>query len=82
MTVPSRHTDKNLPQTKIPKSDPAWPNEGEGNKSADVEYRKGLRNFVNSGQVQEKAKEAAAALDSSAGKDLREAEKKGRKKAR
>jgi hypothetical protein len=56
-----------------------WPNEGEGNKTADREYRKGTEAFVKSGRVEEQAQKAAEALDSDEGKELREAEEKGRK---
>ena len=56
-----------------------WPTEGEGNKTADREYRKGTEAFVKSGRVEEQAQKAAEALDSEEGKELREAEEKGRK---
>jgi hypothetical protein len=56
-----------------------WPNEGEGNKTADREYRKGTEAFVKSGRVDEQAQKAAEALDSDEGKELRQAEEKGRK---
>ena len=39
-----------------------WPNEGEGNKTADREYRKGTEAFVKSGRVEEQAQKAAEAL--------------------
>ena len=51
-----------------------WPNEGEGNKTADREYRKGTEAFVKSGRVEKQAQKAAEALDSDEGKELREAE--------
>jgi hypothetical protein len=57
----------------------AWPNEGEGNKSADRAYRKGVEEFVKSGRVEEQARNAAKALDGNEGQDLRRAEDKGRK---
>jgi hypothetical protein len=56
-----------------------WLNEGEGNKTADREYRKGTEAFVKSGRVEEQAQKAAEALDSDEGKELREAEETGRK---
>jgi hypothetical protein len=56
-----------------------WPNEGEGNKTVDREYRKGTEAFVKSGRVEEQAHKAAEALDSDEGKELREAEERGRK---
>ena len=51
---------------------------GEGNKTADREYRQGTEAFVKSGRVEEKAQKAAEALDSDEGKELRDAEAKGR----
>ena len=38
-------------------------NEGEGNKTAAREYNKAQRQFVESGKVEESAREAEAALD-------------------
>jgi hypothetical protein len=49
-------------------------NEGEGNKTADREYRQGATKHAQSGQSDQKAKEAEEALDSEEGSDLREAE--------
>jgi hypothetical protein len=56
-----------------------WPNEGEGNKSADRRYRKATEEFVKSGRVPGKAQEAADDLDTAEGEELREAERKGRR---
>lgn len=56
----------------------AWPNEGEGNKTADRSYRKGTEDFIRSGQVEKQARKAAEALDGDEGPDLRKAEDKGR----
>jgi hypothetical protein len=39
-------------------------NEGEGNKTAAREYNEAQRRFVESGKVEEKAREAEKALDS------------------
>jgi len=39
-------------------------NEGEGNKTAAREYNESQRRFVESGKVEEKAREAEKALDS------------------
>jgi hypothetical protein len=60
-------------------ADRAWPNEGEGSKSADRAYRKGTEEFVKSGHVEEQARKAAEALDSKEGQELRKAENKGRR---
>lgn len=56
-----------------------WPNEGEGNKTADREYRKATEEFAKSGRVEEQARKAAEALDGDEGEGLLEAEEKGRK---
>jgi hypothetical protein len=55
-----------------------WPNEGEGNRTADREYRKGTEEFVKSGRVQAQAQRAADALDGAEGDELRDAEEAGR----
>jgi len=39
------------------------PNEGEGNKTAARQYNESQRRFAESGQVEEKAREAERALD-------------------
>jgi len=57
----------------------AWPNEGEGNKTADRTYRKGTEEFVRSGRVEKQARKAAEALDGDEGPELRKAEDKGRR---
>jgi hypothetical protein len=73
---------------KTPARDPGgsspgtWPNEGEGNKSADRRYREQTKQFVKSGRVKTQARKAANALDSSEGAQLAEAEKKGRRRGR
>ena len=57
---------------------PQAKNEGEGNRTADREYRDGAKAFVRSGQVDARAKEAAAAVDGPEGPALRKAEEKAR----
>ena len=59
-----------------------WPNEGEGNKTADRQYREATTAFVKSGQVTKQAEKAADALEGPEGKELRQAEDEGRKRAR
>ena len=57
-------------------------NEGEGNKTADRHYREGVRRHVESGASEPAAEEAARALESDEGDELRkaaEAAKAGRK---
>jgi hypothetical protein len=75
------HVERELPNASrgAEGSDGAWPNEGEGNKSADRAYRKATEEFVKSGRVDEQARNAAKALDGSEGQELRSAEDKGRK---
>jgi len=49
-------------------------NEGEGSRTAAHRYELGVKRTVQSGQVEEKAREAARALDSPEGAVLRRAE--------
>lgn len=56
-------------------------NQGEGNRAAAREYNEQTRQFVEAGNVDVKAKEAARALDGAEAEQLREAEQKGRAKA-
>jgi hypothetical protein len=53
-------------------------NEGEGNRTAAREYNKGVQDFVKTGQVEEKAREAAEALDGPEADGLRQAEEAGK----
>jgi hypothetical protein len=53
-------------------------NEGEGNKTAARNYNRAQRRFVESHQVEEKAREAERALDGPEAKTLAEAEAIGR----
>jgi len=53
-------------------------NEGEGNKTADRQYREGVRRHIESGGVAPAAKDAERAVDSEAGDELRRAEDAGR----
>ncbi|MFO1127751.1 MAG: hypothetical protein U1E66_04850 [Rhodospirillales bacterium] len=55
-------------------------NEGEGSRSAARAYNKHTEEFVATGQVNEAAKEAEAALEGPEGDKLRAAEAKGRAK--
>lgn len=52
--------------------------EGEGNKTAAGEYNQAQRRFVKSGKVQEKAREAARALDGPEADELAQAETVGK----
>lgn len=53
-------------------------NEGEGSRTADLAYRKSAAAFVSTGQVGQRAKEAAIAVDGPEGAELRKAESKAR----
>lgn len=57
------------------------PVEGEGSRSADEEYRRRTKAFVESGKVEESAQEAKRAVDSEEGEELRRAEHEGRSHA-
>jgi hypothetical protein len=50
-------------QEKTKERDTASRNEGEGNKTAAGEYNKAQQRFVQSGKVEEKAREAERSLD-------------------
>lgn len=56
-------------------------NQGEGNREAARQYNEQTREFVEKGNVDAKAAEAAKALDGSEASELQEAEKKGKDKA-
>jgi len=53
-------------------------NEGEGNRTADEAYRRGVERTVKSGKVEKKAREAARAKDGPENAELEEAERAGR----
>lgn len=57
-------------------------NEGEGNRTAARQYNKDQQEFIESGKVDQAAKEAKRAVESDQAEKLREAEKAGRSKAR
>ena len=59
--------------------DQAWPNEGEGNRSAARAYNKGVHDFEKTGQVDRKAREAADSLSGPEGAALRQAEAEGKR---
>ena len=56
----------------------AWANEGEGSRTAARAYNKGVQDFEKTGQVDEKAREAAKAVDGPEGEELRKAEEVGK----
>jgi hypothetical protein len=53
-------------------------NEGEGNKTADKQYREAATDFAKSGKVEEGAKEASRALDEDS-EELQRASEESRK---
>jgi hypothetical protein len=53
-------------------------NEGEGNRTADRQYREGVRRHVESGAPEAAAAEAERALEGAEAEELREAEEKGK----
>jgi hypothetical protein len=53
------------------------PNEGEGSRSGARAYNEATREFVKSGKVEEKAKEAKRAVEGSDAEKLRQAEREG-----
>jgi ElaB/YqjD/DUF883 family membrane-anchored ribosome-binding protein len=56
------------------------PNEGEGNKTAAREYNEAQHRFAQSGKVEEKAREAAKAMDSPERAELERAEAIGKRR--
>jgi hypothetical protein len=60
----------------------AQPNEGEGSRTAAREYDRAAEKFAKSGKVEEKAREARDAVDSSEGPELARAEAEGRRHAK
>jgi hypothetical protein len=58
------------------------PNEGEGNRTAARAYDADQRKFVESGQVDKKAREAEEAFEGKEGDELRRAEEFGKRHAR
>lgn len=57
-------------------------NEGEGSRTAARAYNEHTRQFVKTGRARKAAKQAAAALDSPEGAEMRAAERKGKAAAR
>jgi hypothetical protein len=57
-------------------------NEGEGNRTADRNYRKRTKEFIASGRVGAAAKSAAKAMSTAERKQLEEAEAAGKARAR
>jgi hypothetical protein len=57
-------------------------NEGEGNRTAARQYNKEAREFVQSGQVDKAAGEAAEAINSDERSELEQAEREGRHHAK
>ena len=56
------------------------PNEGEGNKTADQEYRRAVGRYARSLQTEKKAREAAEALDDDEKREeLEDAEEEARR---
>lgn len=57
-------------------------NEGEGNKTAARRYNEKTEQFAKSGKVEEKAREAAKALDGDKRRELEQAERVGKAHAK
>jgi len=60
----------------------AGPNEGEGNRTFARKFNADERRFVESGQVDEKAREAEEALAGNEGDELRRAEEAGKSRSK
>ncbi|WP_448205254.1 hypothetical protein [Azospirillum sp. sgz302134] len=57
-------------------------NEGEGNRTADAQYRKGVQDHVQHHDVQGDAQRARDAVDGPEGEELRRAEEEGKRHAK
>lgn len=57
-------------------------NEGEGNRTADREYRKNARDFAKSGKVEDAAEDARDAVEGDESDELKKAEEKGKDPAK
>ncbi|MBL1255714.1 hypothetical protein [Methylocystis sp. Sn-Cys] len=57
-------------------------NEGEGNRTAARQYNEAQRKFVESGKVEQAAKDAEHALETEEAEELKRAEEKGRAHAK
>jgi hypothetical protein len=66
------------PREAIHIESPGHVAQGTDRASPDRAYRKGTEEFVKSGHMEEQARKAAEALDSKEGRELRNAEDKGR----
>ncbi len=75
-------TNKDETDTTNAKPVDASANEGEGSKTAARNYDKATEAYVKSGKVDQAAQEAKKAVDGPEGKELREAEEKGKQPAR
>ena len=74
---------KNDPKDDQTKKNDQTKNEGEGNRTADRQYREGVRRHIESGASQPAAEEAQHALEGAEADELRKAEeaaKAGRKR--
>ncbi|SMH56910.1 hypothetical protein [Azospirillum agricola] len=61
---------------------PASQNEGEGNRTADAQYRRGVEEHVRHHDVQGDADRARRAVDGPEGDELRRAEAEGKRHAK
>ena len=67
--------------TEKSKKDLGLENEGEGSRSAARRYDASVREFVESGKVDEAAKKAEEALEGPEAEELKKAEEEGKKHA-
>ncbi len=74
----NKSPSKTAPTRQMPKTPAEAPNEGEGNRSADRQYRENVSRHVKSGQSEQAAEEAKRALVGDEADDLREAEQEGK----
>ena len=69
-----------MAETKKPRgNETGQRNEGEGNRTAARQYNKDQQRFIKSGKVEEKAREAEAAMDGDERPELERAEAEGKR---
>lgn len=76
----NKSPSKTAPTTQMPKFQPndQGKNEGEGNRTADRQYRENVSRHVKSGKSDAAAEDARRALEGDEADDLREAERHGK----
>jgi hypothetical protein len=78
----THQTPHHHPKKQGKKPDPEIKNQGEGDKESAERYNEDLQRSLKKSDYEYKAKQAARALDSQEGPELRRAEEKGKARAK